>query len=79
MGKVLILKAVILPLFLYVGALFVPSRSVLSQLDRAIFYFLWGSKWEHVRREVVKRTSLKGGRGVPEVGTVLMCKFVFVI
>jgi hypothetical protein len=26
-----------------------------------LFYFLWGGKWERLRREVVKRPRSKGG------------------
>ncbi|XP_061683673.1 uncharacterized protein LOC133504940 [Syngnathoides biaculeatus] len=42
------------------------QRYILLDLDRAIFYFLWGSKWERLRREVVKKTKEKGGKGVPD-------------
>lgn len=44
-GKVLILKAVILPIVLFVGVVFVPSRAVLWRLDRLIFRFVWGGGW----------------------------------
>lgn len=36
-------------------------------LERAIFYFLWGSKWGRIRREVMKRPKEKGGKGVPDL------------
>lgn len=32
-----------------------------------LFYFLRGSKWERLRREVVKRPRSKGGKGLPDV------------
>lgn len=48
-GKVLITKAVILPLLLLIGSVFMPPRRVLLDPDRAMFYFLWGSKWERLR------------------------------
>ncbi|KAL6481304.1 hypothetical protein MHYP_G00093840 [Metynnis hypsauchen] len=44
--------------------------------DRAIFYFLWGSKWERLRREVVKRRPENGGKGVPDLYTFLGSIFV---
>lgn len=66
-GKVLIIKAVILPVLLLVSSVFTPPRSVLLDLERAIFYFLWGSKWERVKREVMKRPKEKGGKGVPDL------------
>lgn len=66
-GKVLIIKAVILPLLLLVSSVFIPPRKVLLDLERAIFYFLWGSKWEKLRRDVMKRPKEKGGKGVPDL------------
>ena len=66
-GKVLIIKAVILPLLLLISSVFIPPRTVLLDLERAIFYFLWGSKWERLRREVMKRPKEKGGKGVPDL------------
>ncbi|XP_064817695.1 uncharacterized protein LOC135534719 isoform X2 [Oncorhynchus masou masou] len=32
-----------------------------------LFYFLWGGKWERLRREVVKRPRSKGGKGLPDL------------
>ena len=75
-GKVLIVKSMLLPLLLFVGVVFVPSRAVLSRLDRMVFRFLVGSGWERVRREWLKRDQGKGGRGVPDFHRFIMCKFV---
>ena len=66
-GKVLIIKAVILPLLLSVSSVFIPPRRVILALERAIFYFVWGSKWERLRREVMKKPKEKGGKGVPDL------------
>ncbi|XP_070771031.1 LOW QUALITY PROTEIN: uncharacterized protein [Enoplosus armatus] len=66
-GKVLIIKAVILPLLLLISSVFFPPRRVLLDLERAIFYFLWGSKWERLRRYVMKKPKEKGGKGVPDL------------
>ena len=54
-GKVLVMKAVILPLFLLISSVFVLPYRVLLDLDRAIFYFTWGSKWEPVTRQAMKK------------------------
>lgn len=70
-GKVLIIKAVILPLFLLVSSVFIPPRRVLLELERAIFHFLWGSKWERLRRDIMKRPKEKGGKGVPDLYLLL--------
>ncbi|KAL6476330.1 hypothetical protein MHYP_G00148290 [Metynnis hypsauchen] len=75
-GKILIIKAIILPLFLLICGVFPPPRCVLLGADRAIFYFLWGSKWEWLRREVVKRRPENGGKGVPDLYTFLGSIFV---
>lgn len=66
-GKILIIKAVILPLLLLISSVFMPPRHVLLTLERAIFYFLWGSKWGRIRRDVMKRPKEKGGKGVPDL------------
>ena len=74
-GKVLIIKAVILPLLLLISSVFIPPRRVLLQLDRAIFYFLWGSKWERLRRDIMKKTKDKGGKGVPDLHLFLASRY----
>ena len=66
-GKVLIIKAVILPLLLSVSSVFMPPKRVILDLERAIFYFVWGSKWERLRRDVMKKPKEKGGKGVPDL------------
>ncbi|XP_056298028.1 uncharacterized protein LOC130211313 [Pseudoliparis swirei] len=66
-GKVLIIKSVILPLLLLISSVFIPPKKVLLDLERAIFYFLWGSKWERLRRSEMKKTKEKGGKGVPDL------------
>ncbi|KAI7813124.1 reverse transcriptase [Triplophysa rosa] len=74
-GKVLIIKTVILPLLLLLCSIFYPPRFFLLALDRAIFYFLWGSKWERLRREVMKRAPEHGGKGVPDPHLVLGAQY----
>ena len=70
-GKVLIIKAVILPVLLLVSSVFNPPRRVLLDLERAIFYFLWGSKWERLQRHTMKKQKEKGGKGVPDLRLTL--------
>ena len=41
-GKILIIKAVLVPMLLFVRVAFVPSQSVLARLDRIVFRFIWG-------------------------------------
>nr|XP_054601022.1 uncharacterized protein LOC129164570 isoform X1 [Nothobranchius furzeri] len=66
-GKVLIIKAVIIPLFLLAASVFLPSRKTIRSLERTIFQFLWGSKWERLKREEMKKPKGKGGMGVPDL------------
>jgi len=74
-GKVLIFKAVILPLILLVCSVFSPPRRFLANLERAVFYFLWGSKWERLKREVVKKRKENGGKGLPDPHLFLGSRF----
>lgn len=74
-GKVLIFKAVILPLMSLVCSVFIPPRKFLKKLERAVFYFLWGSKWERLKREVVKRRPENGGKGLPDPHLFLSSRF----
>ncbi|XP_077060974.1 uncharacterized protein LOC143713527 [Siphateles boraxobius] len=74
-GKILIFKAVILPLILLVCSVFSPPRRFLANLERAVFYFLWGSKWERLKREVVKKKKENGGKGLPDPHLFLGSRF----
>lgn len=70
-GKVLIIKAVILPLLLLVTSVFFPPRRVILNLEQAIFRFVWGSKWGRLRRDVMKKPKEKGGKGVPDLHLII--------
>ncbi|XP_073789114.1 uncharacterized protein [Danio rerio] len=74
-GKILIFKAVILPLMSLVCSVFSPPRRFLLELERAVFYFLWGSKWERIKREVVKKRPENGGKGLPDPHLFLASRF----
>ncbi|KAJ0055440.1 hypothetical protein NL108_018665 [Boleophthalmus pectinirostris] len=74
-GKILIVKAVILPLFLLTCSVFIPPRSTILALERAIFNFFWGGKWERLRREVLKKPKEKGGKGVPDLPLFLGTRY----
>ncbi|XP_036006074.1 uncharacterized protein LOC118566791 [Fundulus heteroclitus] len=66
-GKILIIKAVILPVLLLTSSVFIPPRRVILELQRDIFYFIWDSKWERIRREIMTKPKDKGGKGVPDL------------
>lgn len=64
-GKVLVLKADILPTLIYLAYMFpVPTRGKLK-ITREVFSFLWGGKYEYVKRELMYMRVDAGGRGVP--------------
>lgn len=50
-------------------------RKFLMDLERAVFYFLWGSKWERLKREVVKKRPENGGKGLPDPHLFLGSRF----
>ncbi|XP_042609848.1 uncharacterized protein LOC122142963 [Cyprinus carpio] len=52
-----------------------PPRKFLARLERTVFYFLWGSKWERLKREVVKRRPENGGKGLPDPHLFLGSRF----
>ncbi|KAJ1110725.1 hypothetical protein NDU88_008073 [Pleurodeles waltl] len=45
-------------------------------ITRMIFYFIWNSKIDRVKREVMFKTHDKGGKGVPDLTTILRGDYV---
>lgn len=75
-GRVLVLKAVIVPLLLYVSVVFPPPRNVLLLLIRKVMYFFWRSKCERAKRTVLYKGKEFGGIGMPDLNLILWLKFV---
>lgn len=69
-GKVLIIKAVILPLLLYTSMIYPPKKTEINRLNRMIFTFFWGAKIEKCNREKLKKDPSLGGYGMPDLQTV---------
>lgn len=65
-GKVLIIKADILPKLLYLAYVFPMPHSYRAQLTRGIFKFIWGG-YEYVKRSLMYQEISDGGRDVPNV------------
>lgn len=65
-GKVLIVKAVILPLILYIAVVVPMGKIWVIKINKVLFGFLWGSRMERIARETVKRTCSLGGLGFPD-------------
>ncbi|KAJ8362427.1 hypothetical protein AAFF_G00374170 [Aldrovandia affinis] len=67
MGKVVVVRSVLLPLLLHLAYVFpVPARAKLA-LTRAVFAFLWGGRYECVSRELM--CAPVAGGGCPEGAT----------
>lgn len=75
-GKVLIVKAVILPILLYVGLVFLPNYLWMKKFAREIFMFIWNSKMEKLRRDFMYKDIKNGGKGVPNIREFLHLKFL---
>ncbi|XP_065807714.1 uncharacterized protein [Labrus bergylta] len=63
------------PYLLMLTSVFIPPRNVILDLKRAIFYFLWGSKSERLRRDTMRETKEKGGKGVPDLFLILGARY----
>ena len=63
-GKVLVLKADVLPTLVYLSYIFPMPARLRGGLTRAVFKFLWGS-YEYVQRAQMYQAVLEGGRDVP--------------
>lgn len=78
-GKVLVIKAVILPLILYTSNIFPPGEIRVRKINKLLFTFLWGSKIERVKREYVCRRECNGGLSFPNVRVFLLLQYWFCV
>lgn len=74
-GKVLVLRNDILPVLQYTAQAWPPHHTVRQAITRAVFHFIWGSKMDRVKRTTMYKDQLKGGRGVPDIPTLLRSFF----
>lgn len=75
-GKVLILKVVFLPVLVYLASVYPMPARFNRYLVREVFMFMWGGKYEYVRRVDMYRPVEEGGRGVPNFPVKLNCIYV---
>lgn len=78
-GKVLVVKAIILPLILYESNIFPPGEIRLRKINKLLFTFLWGSKMERVKRKYVCRRECNGGLSFPNVRVFLLIHYWFCV
>ena len=75
-GKVLVLKADVLPSLLYLAYVFPLPVSMRRPLMRLVFDFLWGGRYEYLSRARMMARIDAGGRDVPHLPLKLDCIFV---
>ncbi|KAJ1214462.1 hypothetical protein NDU88_002081 [Pleurodeles waltl] len=75
-GKSLVLRNETLQVLLYVSQVWPVQPRTAKAITRMIFYFIWNSKMDRVKREVMFKTHDKGGKGVPDIATILRGTFV---
>src|SRR4029434_6494089 len=64
-----------LPLLLLLCCVFSPPRIPLLGLERAVFYFMWESKWERLKGATAKKYPGNGGEGLPDTHLFLGSRF----
>ncbi|KAM8921337.1 uncharacterized protein RCH25_016054 [Pelodytes ibericus] len=75
-GKKLVLLNEILPVLQYTAQAWPPLVTVCRAITRAVFHFIWGSKMDRVKRTVMYKKPQKGGKGIPDIPTMLRAFFV---
>ncbi|XP_069801854.1 uncharacterized protein [Dendropsophus ebraccatus] len=75
-GKALVLRNEVLPVLQYTAQAWPPHVTVCRAITRTVFRFIWGSKMDRVKRSVMYKEPRKGGKGVPDIPTLLRAAFV---
>ncbi|KAJ8000408.1 hypothetical protein DPEC_G00204510 [Dallia pectoralis] len=70
-GKTLILKAIVLPILLYLGRVFPPDKAASKKIERLMFTFVWGSQMERLQRSTLYKMVENGGKGVPDILNII--------
>uniref|UniRef100_A0A3Q3ARB5 Reverse transcriptase domain-containing protein n=1 Tax=Kryptolebias marmoratus TaxID=37003 RepID=A0A3Q3ARB5_KRYMA len=66
-GKVLIIKTEVISTLAFLAATFPFPCRIVRSVRKIMFHFLWGSKHEKLKREIMYRPVAKGGRALPEI------------
>ncbi|KAM4012647.1 uncharacterized protein ACNLHF_004646 [Anomaloglossus baeobatrachus] len=75
-GKALVLRNEVLPVLQYTAQAWPPLATVCRAITRTVFRFVWGSKMDRVKRSIMYKDPRKGGKGVPDIPTLLRSSFV---
>lgn len=76
MGKVLVLKMDVLPFFQFLAYIYPLTASMRKSVIRLLFNFVWGGRYEYVKRTEMFNPVNEGGRDVPHIPLKLDCLFV---
>ncbi|XP_073487037.1 uncharacterized protein [Aquarana catesbeiana] len=74
-GKTLVLPSEILSVLQYLAQAWPPRVNPCKAITRAVFHLIWSSKMDRVKRVVMFKEPLKGGKGVPDIATFLRLCF----
>ncbi|KAJ1193109.1 hypothetical protein NDU88_002414 [Pleurodeles waltl] len=75
-GKSLVLRIETLTVLQYVEQVRPEQPRTVKAITRMIFYFIWNSKMDRVKREVMFKTHDRGGKGVADIASILRGTFV---
>ncbi|KAJ1212968.1 hypothetical protein NDU88_000607 [Pleurodeles waltl] len=75
-GKSFVLWNETLPVLQYVTQVWPVQPRTAKAITRMIYYFIWNSKMDRVKTEVMFKTHDKGGKEVPDITTILRGIFV---
>ncbi|XP_056416635.1 uncharacterized protein LOC130357908 [Hyla sarda] len=73
-GKALVLRSEVLPVLQYTAQTWPPHTTVCKAITRTVFRFIWG-KLDRVKRTVMYKVPRKGGKGIPDIPTLLRASF----
>ena len=70
-GKILVIKAEVLASLTFLEATLPAPKTFLTSLRCIVFHFIWCSQQENVKRDIMYKPLVKGGKAVPESGAKL--------
>lgn len=70
------LKNDLLPVLLYVAQVWPLLRDCKRTVNKIVFYFVWGSKMDRLKRSIMFKSPENGGKRIPDLVSILMCTYV---
>ncbi|KAJ1169259.1 hypothetical protein NDU88_001165 [Pleurodeles waltl] len=75
-GKALVLRNDSLPMLQYVTQAWPLLANIAWAVNSMVFYFVWHSRMDRVKRSVMHKEQCKEGKAVPDIPTILRAFFV---